>query len=223
LVDCADPDCAGKPEPNGVVCCQRNEDCGENGVCSENVCKKWNFVLNLKRGWNMVSIPFKEYEIVSVDQDIVRTVFYYNASGNKYETVDIRDAKLKGFGAYSFSNDKKIFVNGKVRFAPWEIPLYANLSRKDTPNQIPIPKEGIYLNSEREDCEITRFYYYNTTENTWYKWNATSGEYLRYNPQSKSYELVKIDNDPFIEEGKSIFLFIKNNCRLGIFIPPTSD
>ena len=223
MVDCADQDCAGKPEPNGVVCCQRNEDCGENGVCSENVCKKWNFVLNLKRGWNMVSIPFKEYEIVSVDPDIVRTVFYYNASGNKYETVDIKDAKLKGFWAYSFSNDKKIFVNGKVRFASWEIPLYANLSRKDTPNLIPILKEGIYLNSEREDCEITRFYYYNTTENTWYKWNATSGEYLRYNPQSKSYEPVKIDNDPFIEEGKSIFLFIKNNCRLGIFISPTGD
>lgn len=223
LVDCADPDCSGKPGPNGVVCCKRNEDCGENEVCLENVCKKWNFVLNLKRGWNMVSIPFKEYEIVYVDQDIVRTVFYYNASGNKYETADLKDAKLKGFWAYSFSNDKKIFVNGKVKFAPWEIQLYANLSRKDTPNLIPIPKEGIHLNSERGDCEITRFYYYNTTENTWYKWNATSGEYLRYNPQSKSYELVKIDNDPFIEEGKSIFLFIKNNCRLGIFIPPTSD
>ncbi|WP_052833572.1 hypothetical protein [Staphylothermus hellenicus] len=27
FIDCADPDCAGKTGPNGVVCCQNNDNC----------------------------------------------------------------------------------------------------------------------------------------------------------------------------------------------------
>jgi len=181
--------------------------------------------LTLKRGWNLVSFPFKEYTLVSIPQSVYPMVYSYNSVEGTYEifnlTTEYKKLRLRGFWVYSFEDNQRIVISGSEPFSSSEINLYANLSRADTPHQIAIPIKGIYLNSEKGSCEITRFYYWNSSDNTWYKWNATTGEYSRYNSEKKAYELIRVDRDPFIASGVSIFLYVRKNCTLGILPPPS--
>jgi hypothetical protein len=177
------------------------------------------YTLTLKKGWNLVSIPFKEYEIASVDNSVYPKVYWYNPLDNNYEIYDIRNEskklQLKGFWVYSFENDQKIVLKGSESFSSSEINLYASPSMETTPNLISIPYRGMYLASEKGNCEITHFYYWNTSERTWYKWNATTGDILKYNYEKAIYELVGNNPNPLISDGMSIFLYVKNQCKLG--------
>ena len=185
------------------------------------------YTLTLKKGWNLVSIPFKEYEIASVDKSVYPKVYWYNPLENKYEIYDIKGdykkLQLKGLWIYSFEDNQKVTILGTSFFSSSEIPLYFSPSGLTTPNQIAIPYKGIYLTSEKGDCVITHFYYWNTSESTWYKWNATTGEYLRYNYEKNIYEVVGNNPNPFISDGMSIFLYVKNQCKLGPTPPPSSS
>jgi len=187
--------------------------------------KPSEYTITLKRGWNLISFPFKRYTLVSVSQSVYPIVYSYNSVEERYEMFNLateyEKLRLRGFWVYSFDDNQRIVISGSEPFSPFEINLYANLSRTDTPNQIAIPIRGIRLNSEKGSCEITRFYYWNSSDNTWYKWNATTGEYSRYNSERGVYEFIKVDRDPFISAGVSIFLYVRKNCTLGILLPPS--
>jgi len=185
------------------------------------------YTVTLNRGWNLVSFPFKKYILISVSQSVYPTVYSYNSVEGRYEVFNLateyEKLRLRGFWVYSFEDNQHIVISGSEPFLSFEINLYANLSRTDTPNQIAIPIRGIRLNSEKGSCEITRFYYWNSSDNTWYRWNATTGEYSRYNSEKRIYELIKVDKDPFIASGVSIFLYVRKNCTLGISPPPPPE
>jgi len=163
--------------------------------------------LNLKSGWNLISFPFVDY-VISQMKDVHPYVYTYNPITSSYEQIDIAKASGKGFWVYA-SKDTAIEIMGTQSLYPENISLVAN-----KPNLIPIPKDGLKVISQKGNCKITKFYYYNSTDQTWYRWNATNGEYSKFNYEKKLYELVKIDKDPFIPEGLAIFIYTENDCRL---------
>jgi hypothetical protein len=161
----------------------------------------------LKGGWNLISLPLSDYTISEIS-NIYPYIYVYNPATSSYEQIDITKASGKGFWVYAFK-DTTIEIMGTEPLYPENISLVAN-----KPNLVPIPKDGLKVISQKGNCKITKFYYFNSTDQAWYRWNATSGEYSRFNPEKKAYEVVKIDKDPFIPEGLAIFLYTENDCRL---------
>jgi hypothetical protein len=163
--------------------------------------------LSLKSGWNLISFPFVDY-VISQMKDVYPSVYSYDPATSSYEKVEITKTRRKGFWVYAFK-DTSIEIMGTQALYPENISLIAN-----KPNLIPIPKDGLRVVSQRGSCKIIKFHYFNSTDQAWYRWNATSGEYSRFNPDKKAYEVVKIDKDPFIPEGLAIFLYTENDCKL---------
>jgi len=161
----------------------------------------------IKAGWNLVSFPLLYYDIVDFKY-VSPSVYIYNPETSSYNKVNISDASGKGFWVYAYK-DTTIEIMGTQSLYPENISLIAN-----KPNLIPVPKGGLRVISQRGNCKITKFYYFNSTDQAWYKWNATNGEYSRFNTDKNIYEVVKIDTDPFIPEGLAIFLYTENDCRL---------
>jgi hypothetical protein len=166
-----------------------------------------SFSLQLKKGWNLISFPFVSYDISEM-KNVNPTVYIFDLETSSYKQIDITRASGKGFWVYAFQ-DTKIVVDGADSLYPEQISLIAN-----KPNLIPIPANGLRVNSQKGNCKITKFHYYNSTDQTWYQWNAGNREYSKYNMEKKAYEVVRVDEDPFIPEGAAIFLYVENNCRL---------
>jgi hypothetical protein len=146
--------------------------------------------------------------VISQMRDFYSYVYIYNSLTFSYEQVEITMASGKGFWVYAYK-DTTIEIMGTQFLYPENISLIAN-----KPNLIPVPKDGLRVISQRGNCKITKFYYFNSTDQAWYKWNATNGEYSRFNADKNIYEVVKINKDPFIPEGLAIFLYTENDCRL---------
>jgi hypothetical protein len=162
----------------------------------------------IKAGWNLISFPFVDYKIIEA-KDVNSLVYVYNPETSSYEQLDISKVSGKGFWAYAYK-DTNILVEGSVPLTADSISLVAN-----KPNLIAIPKNGLYVNSQKGNCIITKFYYFNSTDKSCYRWDAKTKEYSRYNESKKAYEVLRIDSNPFIQEGSAIFLYSENDCKLG--------
>jgi len=166
------------------------------------------YELSFKSDWNLVSIPCKDYSISSA-RDVYSYVYVYDPIESSYKTININQANeigKRGFWIYAY-RDTTLEINGNQPLSPEDISLIAK-----KPNLIPVPKNGIKLMSQKGNCNLIKFYYYNSTDQTWYKWNATNGEYSKYNQDKKRYELVKVDNNPSTQEGLAIFIYTENEC-----------
>jgi hypothetical protein len=191
--------------PEGKLNCK--ECCCIGGGLTPEARAIQSISISLKTGWNLISFPFVSYTISQM-KDVYSYVYIYNPLTFSYEQIDITKASGKGFWAFA-SKDATIEIMGTQALYPENISLMAN-----KPNLIPIPKDGLKVISQKGNCKITKFYYFNSTDQTWYKWDAMNGEYSRFNSDKKAYEVVKIDADPFIPEGLAIFLYTENDCRL---------
>jgi hypothetical protein len=204
-------------ESLGGYCYQQSRDYG----CSECCCITQSqsgqsqasmivpiISIPVKAGWNLISFPFVDYRIIEA-KDVNSLVYVYNPETSSYEQLDISKVSGKGFWAYAYK-DTNILVEGSIPLTADSISLVAN-----KPNLIAIPKNGLYVNSQKGNCIIARFYYFNSTDKSWYRWDAKTKEYSRYNESKKAYEVVRIDSNPFIQEGSAIFLYSENDCKLG--------
>jgi hypothetical protein len=195
--------------------CKSDKDCEkmralcippEEARCIDNKCvcisEKERYELILKEGWNLVSIPFKKFEIVQIGKEIDPFVGTLNPSAysdpvRRYDMLDIRarefaeELKSRGFWIFSGKDNEKIVIKGVEELEASEIALYADPSKPYTLDQIAIPKGGLHVMSQKGDCEIVAFYHYDATEKNWYKWDATSKEYLKWNDAARKYEAVK--------------------------------
>jgi len=134
-------------------------------------------------------------------------VYTFNPLTSSYDLVNISEACGKGFWIYAHK-DTSLEVLGTQLLTAKDISLIGNRN-----NLIAIPKGGLRINSQKGNCKLSRFYYYNSTDNTWYRWNATTNEYSRYNAERNTYQLLRVDSDPFIPEGLAVFVYTENDCR----------
>ena len=232
--DRRDNDCDGKIDCQDDSCCSYPE-CWGKGVCSypqsqaqkavraagysvPEVTGKEKYVLRLKKGWNMVAIPYKKYRIAEKSDKVYSVIYSWDPAAEKFKTDKIEKGKTLAFSStwiYSFVDGGTVVIEGEEKFTKRDISLNALSTKIDTPNQLGVP-ENIHLISERGNCEITRFYYWSPEEGTWYKWNATTKMLLRYNFDTKMYENVGEDPDPLLSAGSAVYIYVKHPCSLGM-------
>lgn len=211
--------------------CDEGERCDENCVCQlveeipEKVVEipKLEMEIKLYPGWNMISFPFKDYEIVNMDEiedKIDRVVWSWDAVESDWDSFDIEEAAGRGIWVFA-KKRTSIEMKGTDPLKLEDIRLY--VSDKwgiPTPNQMPIPYDNFTLPAQRGNCKITKYYYYSARRKTWYKWER--GPFLSVWEDRK---WVSRSMDPFpVPRGVSIYIYTENSCRLyeagKLYLPP---
>jgi len=77
------------------------------------------FEITLHKGWNAISIPYKEFKIIKIEGKIYPQVYIYEPfiNSNSYTrvSIDSLDHQRGGIWVYSFQDNSKIIIDGQNR------------------------------------------------------------------------------------------------------------
>jgi hypothetical protein len=168
----------------------------------------------LKAGWNAISIPYETFKIVAIEGNVHPIGYIYDPETESYKRINLYSLSSQqgAIWVYSFVDGSKIIVEGEIPFS------YNNITRKmftspqkSTWNFIPLPKGGLDVSELLAICENISIYYYNTSDNCWYFYKASSKEYKRY--CKGKWEFLGNVEDLFYDEGLGIWVRVDKNCH----------
>jgi hypothetical protein len=173
------------------------------------------FEINLKKGWNSISIPYETFNIVRIEGKVHPIAYVYDPEKNAYNQITLSSlsSQLGAIWVYSFEEGSKLVINGITEFSVGKL-ITKHISTsplKSTWNFVPITKGGLFASEIRTICENIRIYYFNTSDNCWYSYNISSREYKKF--CKDKWEDLGILEDLEYPEGIGIWLKIDKSCH----------
>lgn len=149
-----------------------------------------NTTVNLYTGWNVLSIPYKDFTISSTSCSI-KLIYHYNSGDKSYYKLDSIADAIAGLGYWIYvDQDCSIGFNGQKKVLLSDLGDDFDGTLYKGWNQIGGRTDVIDLIEKKEDCSIKGIYVFDSKE--------------------KKYSQVSN-----IEAGKAYFVYSENDCYVG--------
>jgi hypothetical protein len=173
-----------------------------------------NYVITLKKGWNMVSIPYESFKILKIDEGISTIAFIYNFDKGNYEKVDLSSlsSQVGAIWVYSYVDNAKIVIDGTNPLGEKSfIEMIRTAPNKKVWNFLPIPKGGYNFNNLGWICKDISAYYYNATDNCWYLYSLSTSELKKY--CGDRWITLGVSTEVMFPEGIGVWLRVNETCH----------
>ncbi len=144
------------------------------------------FELNLYSGWNLISIPFSSYSIIS-DNCENKKIYYYDNSLQQFKNADIHHLEsLKGYWMY-VKDSCKIVFEGEPFYT------FSNLILESGWNLIGSPYGKVPISILKNICPISKIYSYNSLKKEFFvpeNFESGNGYWIYSNRQCKYEKLL---------------------------------
>jgi hypothetical protein len=173
-----------------------------------------NYVITLKKGWNMVSIPYETFKILKIDEGISSIAFIYNFDKGSYEKVDLSSlsSQVGAIWVYSHVDNAKIVIDGTNPLGEKNfIEMIRTAPNKKVWNFLPIPKGGYNFNNLGWICKDISVYYYNATDNCWYLYSLSTSELKKY--CGDRWITLGVSTEVMFPDGIGVWLRVNETCH----------